>query len=153
MNSIIDSLTQRHGWELTRFGHIVERRKDVGSADLEPLSVFLDGVYRRADRLDANHNRLGDDLGRYLKVRRGDLVFNKLRTWQGGFGHSPHDGIVSPAYFVCRPNTAEPRYLDYLLHSAPYLQELTRLSMDAAIAVRHRVERAKADPRAVAVES
>jgi type I restriction enzyme S subunit len=72
---------------------------------------------------------LGDDLDKYLVVEPGDIVFNKLRTWQGGLGVSKYKGIVSPAYFVCRPIAGvEPRYLHYLLRSAPYLQELTRIS-------------------------
>ncbi|MFF5676326.1 restriction endonuclease subunit S [Streptomyces hygroscopicus] len=57
------------------------------------------------------------------------MVFNKLRTWQGGLGTSNHSGIVSPAYFVCRPRaTHDPRFLHYLLRSAPYLAELKRIS-------------------------
>jgi type I restriction enzyme S subunit len=62
-------------------------------------------------------------------VKPGDIVFNKLRTWQGGLGVSRYAGIVSPAYFVCRPTeSAEPRFLHYLLRSKPYLAELTRIS-------------------------
>src|SRR5699024_4714297 len=91
--------------------------------------VFLDdGVIPRSYRGD-NHNRLGDNLSAYLIVRPGDLVFNKLRTWQGGLGVSGHHGIVSPAYFVCRPTSKTfPRYLHYLLRSNVYLAELTRIS-------------------------
>ncbi len=55
-------------------------------------------------------------------------MFNRLRTWQGGFGASRDRGIVSPAYIVARPGDADARYLDYVLHSAPYLAELVRIS-------------------------
>jgi len=91
--------------------------------------VFLGaGVVPRDSRED-NHNQLGEDLGKYLVVRPGDLVFNKLRTWQGGLGASEHEGIVSPAYFVCRPTPDfDSRFLQYLLLSDAYLQELTRVS-------------------------
>lgn len=94
-----------------------------------PLSVFLEaGVVPRDSRED-NHNQLGDDLSRYLVVRPGDIVFNKLRSWQGGIGVSSFEGIVSPAYYVCRPQSAlEPRFLHYLLRSKPYLTEITRIS-------------------------
>ena len=68
-------------------------------------------------------------MAKYLVVRPGDIVFNKLRTWQGGLGVSRYEGLVSPAYFVCRPSTlVEPRFLHYLLRSAPYSAELTRIS-------------------------
>jgi type I restriction enzyme S subunit len=78
---------------------------------------------------DGNNNRPGDDLSKYLVVHPDDLVFNKLRTWQGGFGVSRFAGIVSPAYFVCQPNDSiAPRFVDYLLRSHVYLAELTRIS-------------------------
>ena len=68
-------------------------------------------------------------MAKYLVVRPGDVVFNKLRTWQGGLGVSRYEGLVSPAYFVCPPSRlVEPRFLHYLLRSAPYLAELTRVS-------------------------
>jgi len=107
----------------------MRRSRLAGKPEWQPLSVFLDdGVVPRSDR-DDNHNQLGADLSNYLVVEPGDLVFNKLRTWQGGFGHSRFSGIVSPAYYVLRPTPAlDTRFMDYLLHSSPYLAELTRLS-------------------------
>ena len=115
------------GWE--RLWSAAPRVQLVGQPDAEPLSVFLQaGVVPRSSRRD-NHNQLGEDLSKYQVVRPGDLVFNKLRTWQGGLGVSNHHGIVSPAYFVCHPRTDwHPHYLHYLLLSNPYLAELTRLS-------------------------
>ena len=114
---------------LAPFGRVAQRRKESGRPELQPLSVFIDaGVVPRSERED-NHNQLGADLGQYLVVEPGDIVFNKLRTWQGGLGVSRHHGIVSPAYFVCRPSSEmEPRFLHYVLRSAPYRAELTRIS-------------------------
>lgn len=115
------------GWE--RLWSAAPRVQVVGEPDAEPLSVFLQaGVVPRSSRED-NHNQLGEDLSKYLVVHPGDLVFNKLRTWQGGLGVSTYHGIVSPAYFVCRPvGEWHARYLHFLLISSPYLAELTRLS-------------------------
>lgn len=127
--SIIRELSKPHEWRLTPLGRLTVRTQIRERPDLEPLSVFLDeGVVPRSYR-DDNHNRLGDDLNKYLVVTPGDIVFNKLRTWQGGLGMSSHTGIVSPAYFVCRPlEDVNPRFLHYLLRSSVYLQELTRIS-------------------------
>ena len=36
-------------------------------------------------------------------VRKGDMVYNSMRMWQGANGISPCDGIVSPAYTVLMP--------------------------------------------------
>lgn len=127
--NVISRLPQRVDWTRVPFRRVAIRVKDCGRPELEPLSVFLDdGVVPRSSRTD-NHNQLGEDLGKYLVVQPGDIVFNKLRTWQGGLGVSKYSGIVSPAYFVCRPTVDyEPRFLHYLLRSNIYLQELTRIS-------------------------
>ena len=117
-----------HGGPSRRLGAICQRIQDAGHGAEEPLSVYLGrGVVRRSDTTD-NHNVLGTDLDRYQLVEPGDLVFNRLRTWQGGFGASPYRGIVSPAYIVLRPTDADSRFLQYVLWSKPYLAELTRLS-------------------------
>ena len=116
------------GMPTRKLGAMASRVQDVGHAGEEPLSVFLErGVVRRSDT-EGNHNVLGADLAKYQLVQPGDLVFNRLRTWQGGFGASGYRGIVSPAYIVLRPRDADARFLQYVLLSRPYLAELTRLS-------------------------
>lgn len=116
-------------WTTVPFGRVAPRVQDSGRPDLESLSVFLGaGVVPRSSRED-NHNQLGEDMSKYLVVEPGDIVFNKLRTWQGGLGASKYLGLVSPAYFVCRPKpNFDPTFLQYLLLSGTYLQELTRIS-------------------------
>lgn len=127
--SILTAAAKPESWTMQSLWSITTRIKEIGRPDLPPLSVFLDaGVVPRESRED-NRNNLGEDLGRYLVVRPGDLVFNKLRTWQGGHGVSQFHGIVSPAYYVLRPaGNVESRFLHYLLRSAPYRAELTRIS-------------------------
>jgi type I restriction enzyme, S subunit len=126
---VLEEINWPEDWQAVPFGRLVDRRKECGQADLRPLSVFLDeGVVPRDSR-DDNFNRLGSDMSLYLLVEPGDIVFNKLRTWQGGLGVSEHRGIVSPAYFVCRPHPGlVSRFLHYVLRSRPYLQELARVS-------------------------
>lgn len=127
--SVLESVGWAKEWRPRPLGRCFHRSKRVGAPELQPLSVFLGaGVVPRSERTD-NHNELGANLGQYLVAEPDDLVFNKLRTWQGGFGRSAHRGIVSPAYFVCRPmpSVCSP-FVDYLLHSSPYLAELARIS-------------------------
>ncbi|MCD9589670.1 hypothetical protein [Streptomyces sp. 8ZJF_21] len=126
---VLAGISPQHGWEWKPLWAVLQRSKEAGNPGLPPLSVFLDaGVVPRSSRED-NHNQLGEDLSKYLVVRDGDVVFNKLRTWQGGLGVSRHEGIVSPAYFVCRPNAeTDSRFIHYLLKSKPYLAELVRIS-------------------------
>ena len=39
-------------------------------------------------------------MSNYKFVQKGQFVINKMKSWQGSYGVSAYDGIVSPAYFV-----------------------------------------------------
>lgn len=106
------------GWQSVPFWSLYRRDKKVGFPAEELLSVYRDyGVIRKSDRND-NWNRAGEDLAAYQLVEPGDLVLNKMKTWQGSLGVSSLRGIVSPAYFVYKPQTDdEPRFLHYTLRS------------------------------------
>jgi type I restriction enzyme S subunit len=96
----------------------------MGQPDLPLLSVYRDlGVVPRAGRED-NFNKASDDLSSYRVVHQGDLVLNKMKTWQGSLGISDYVGIVSPAYFVCEQiGSADARFLHHLLRSRPLIAE------------------------------
>jgi len=69
------------------------------------------------------------DKSAYKLVRPGDIVYNKMRAWQGSVGASAYQGIVSPAYVVQRPRqNADPRYLHYLLRTPAFAKEAERWS-------------------------
>jgi type I restriction enzyme S subunit len=130
MITVLNEYEIAANWRELPFRAVARKVSESGFPNLESLSVFLDaGVVPRASR-DDNHNQLGESLDKYQRVLPDDLVFNKLRTWQGGFGISQHEGIVSPAYIIARLDTSivVPKFLGYLLKSKPYLAELTRLS-------------------------
>ena len=112
------------GWTSVPIKALFRRRDERDSPDLPLLSVYRElGVVPRADRED-NYNRPGDDLSSYRVVYPGDLVLNKMKTWQGSLGVSTYHGIVSPAYFVCEQiGPAEPRFLHHLLRSPPLVAE------------------------------
>jgi type I restriction enzyme S subunit len=69
-------------------------------------------------------------MAKYQRVIAGDLVINKLRTWQGGFGIAKQEGIVSPAYYVFRftDSQVRPEFVDLLLKSPTYLAAITRVT-------------------------
>ncbi len=62
----------------------------------------MSGVTRR-EFLDSRIERVAADLGTLKVARRGDLVFNKMRMWQGAVGVAPTDGLVSTDYTVAEP--------------------------------------------------
>lgn len=106
------------GWRSVPFWSLYRRDKKTGFPNEELLSVYRDyGVIRKSDRSD-NWNRAGEDMSAYQLVEPGDLVLNKMKTWQGSLGVSSLRGIVSPAYFVYKPQTDDdPRFLHYTLRS------------------------------------
>ena len=106
-------------WKQVPF-HTLFRRvgKRTGHGDKQLLSVYRDyGVIIKSDR-DDNFNRPGESLDDYQLVNPGDLVLNKMKTWQGSLGVSAYEGIVSPAYFVYEPKGEfDNRYMHHLLRS------------------------------------
>ena len=121
-------------WKTKRLGVLFSRKKETGFTDEELLSVYRDyGVIPKASRED-NFNKPSDDLSPYQLVEPGDLVLNKMKTWQGSIAVSEHRGIVSPAYFTYRPGrhlygtTLCPKYVHYLVRSTLYIAQYLRLS-------------------------
>ncbi|MEI7890226.1 MAG: restriction endonuclease subunit S, partial [Actinomycetes bacterium] len=80
-----------------------DQRAGAQAAELPLLSVSITwGVRRRAD-VTVEDGR-DDDLSHYKVVRRGDLVINRMRAFQGALGLAAEDGIVSPDYSVLTVN-------------------------------------------------
>lgn len=104
------------------------RIKRTGYTEKELLSVYRDyGVIPKSSR-DDNNNKPSEDLSPYQLVEPNDLVMNKMKAWQGSIAISEYEGIVSPAYFVYKPNNvlfelAYPRYVHYLLRNPIYVTQ------------------------------
>lgn len=115
-------MTQAVGWKSVPFWTLYQRDKKTGFPAEELLSVYRDyGVIKKSERND-NWNRAGEDMSAYQLVEPGDLVLNKMKTWQGSLGVSSLRGIVSPAYFVYKPQTDnDPRFLHYALRSIHHI--------------------------------
>lgn len=90
-------LGERLKWYLEE----LDIRASEVSADLPLMSVSIDWGVRRRDEVTADEARAGD-LSNYKVCRRGDLVINRMRAFQGALGLSPESGIVSPDYAVLR---------------------------------------------------
>ena len=68
------------------------------------------------------------DKSAYKLVRPGDVVYNKMRAWQGAIGVSDYTGIISPAYVVQRPRKGLAHYFHYLLRTPTFAREAERWS-------------------------
>ncbi|MNY19443.1 hypothetical protein D3C86_1528790 [compost metagenome] len=70
-----------------------------------------------------------EDKGIYKRVLPGDVVYNQMRAWQGGFGVAKVEGLVSPAYVVARPRKkTSPNFVEHLLRTPRAIEEMRRRS-------------------------
>jgi type I restriction enzyme S subunit len=119
-------------WEILRLGTVFREIADSGSDGLPILCVSIhNGVSDRQldeDEMDRKITR-SDDISKYKVVAPGDLVYNMMRAWQGGFGAVTVPGLVSPAYVVARPKRKlETAFVEMLLRTAQAVEEMRRHS-------------------------
>lgn len=117
-------------WEIARMKSILENVSIKNHPDAEVLSLYRDyGVLPKNSR-DDNHNVTSEDTAQYKYVNVGNLVINKMKAWQGSLAVSSYEGIVSPAYYVCkfRSSQINKRYIHFLVRCSAYAQEFERLS-------------------------
>lgn len=101
----------------------VDERSKTGQEELLSVS-HLTGVTPRSQK-KVTMFKAASYVGSKL-CQPGDIVINTLWAWMAALGASRHAGIVSPAYGVYRPHSADsfnPAYLDYLLRTRAYVAE------------------------------
>ena len=115
-------------WQLSRLANLYSDTDERGSDELPVLTVSIhDGV--SDDELDETELdrkvTRSDDKTKYKRVQAGDLVYNMMRAWQGGFGTVTVDGMVSPAYVVARPRTPFPTaFIESILRTPNAVEEM-----------------------------
>lgn len=89
-------------WDVRKLRLLLERITERNRPNLPLLSVVREKgvILRDRSNSEDNHNFIPDDLNNYKVVRSGQFAMNKMKAWQGSYGVSQYDGIVSPAYFV-----------------------------------------------------
>ena len=89
-------------WEQFKLRQLLKSFSEKNHPDMPLLSVVREKgvIVRNIEDTDENHNFIPDDLRNYKLVKRGQFAMNKMKAWQGSYGVSKFDGIVSPAYFV-----------------------------------------------------
>lgn len=90
-------------WNTQRLAFLFRERDERGAPDLPLLEVSISaGVVLREfsnDRIETT----AADFNTYKVAHANDVVFNKMRMWQGAVGIAPQDGLVSPDYTVAAP--------------------------------------------------
>jgi type I restriction enzyme S subunit len=116
-------------WGTRRVAWLFRERDERGEPDLPLLEVSINaGVVLREfsdDRIEST----AADFNTYKVARRGDVVFNKMRMWQGAVGVAAQDGLVSPDYVVAAPTGAlSSQYAGILFRTEAFSAECARRS-------------------------
>lgn len=117
-------------WTVRSLRQILKARSERNRPDLPLLSVVREkGVIKRnTTTSDDNRNYIPDDLRTYKVVRAGQFAVNKMKAWQGSYGVSRFDGIVSPAYFVFELDGVSGAFFNAAIRSQAYVPYFTRAS-------------------------
>lgn len=118
-----------NSWRTVPLWSLFARIKEVDHPNEEMLSVYREhGVVKKKSRTD-NLNKTAENKNIYQLIENGWFVVNRMKAWQGSVGVSPYRGIVSGHYLCFKPqHDEEPRFLNWLLRSDPYIHEYRRLS-------------------------
>ncbi|MCF8332696.1 MAG: restriction endonuclease subunit S [Bacteroidales bacterium] len=106
-------------WELSKLGRCLKPISIKNNPEMPLLSITREqGVIKRdTENKDVNHNYIPDDLSNYKRLLKGQFGMNKMKAWQGSYGISDFDGIVSPAYYVFDLIGIEPRFFHLAIRS------------------------------------
>lgn len=96
-------------WSVKPMGSLFHERQETGFPELPLLSVTdRDGVIAQEEtnrKITTKMNK-----AKYLRVVPGDIVYNTMRMWEGRSARVSMEGVVSPAYTVCRPDVETNSY-------------------------------------------
>lgn len=110
-------------WEVVKLRHILSPVSEKNHAEKPLLSVVREKgvILRDTENKEENHNFIPDDLSNYKLVREGQFAMNKMKAWQGSYGVSSYEGIVSPAYFVFDVHGVGKDFFHTAIRSAKYV--------------------------------
>lgn len=117
-------------WEQSTLRKFLTLFSEKGHGDKQLLSVTreLGVIVRNTEDKEENHNYIPDDLNGYKLVKQGQFVVNKMKSWQGSYGVSDYEGIVSPAYYVCDLNFQYKPYFSLAIRSKAYIPFFSQMS-------------------------
>lgn len=103
----------RGHWIQKTLGESFEERSEKNRSDLPLLSLGENGLVYQSET--ARKDNSNADKSKYLRVAVGDIAYNTMRMWQGRCVCAGIEGIVSPAYTVCKPKEGVDSLFHYYL--------------------------------------
>lgn len=117
-------------WELETLRNFLKMESVKNRPELPLLSVTREQgvIVRDIESKEENHNFIPTDLSGYKYVAKGDFCINKMKSWQGSYGVSGFEGIVSPAYFVCKLSGVDSDFFSLAIRSKMYVSFFAQYS-------------------------
>lgn len=117
-------------WKIMRLRAYLSMYSEKNHPDKQLLSVTRESgvIVRNTESKEENHNYIPDDLSGYKLVRIGDFAINKMKFWQGSYGVSNFEGIVSPAYYVCKLKFPYKDFFSNAIRCKAYIPFFTQYS-------------------------
>lgn len=117
-------------WELETLRNFLKMESVKNRPEMPLLSVTREQgvIVRDIGSKEENHNFIPTDLSGYKYVAKGDFCINKMKSWQGSYGVSGFEGIVSPAYFVCKLSGVDSDFFSLAIRSKMYVSFFAQYS-------------------------
>jgi type I restriction enzyme S subunit len=117
------------GWDVRRLAWLFRERDERSEPNLPLLEVSINSGVTLRELTDDRIESVAADFNTYKIARKGDVVFNKMRMWQGAVGVAPQDGLVSPDYVVAAPTgELSTDYAGLLFRTSVFSAECARRS-------------------------
>ncbi len=113
-------------WDIYR---IKDCFRDVSIKNYDPeatlLSLYTEFGVRKNEDIEEKRGNKSQTVIEYKKVKKNDIIVNKMLAWMGAIGISNYDGVVSPAYSVYRlyKKKANAKYYHYLFRDKAFSGE------------------------------
>lgn len=107
---------------------LFSERLEAGQSELTLLSLTdKEGIIPQENTNRRNNSN--SDKSKYLRVAPGDIAYNTMRMWEGRSAYVGIEGLVSPAYTVCKPKSgANSSFFSYLFKSPKIIEQFRRYS-------------------------
>ena len=116
------------GWHRQILGDLFTERQETGLTNLPLLSLTeKDGIVPQVVTKRKDNSSV--DKSKYLRVVPGDVAYNTMRMWEGRSAYVTLEGLVSPAYTVCKPKgDAHGLFFSYYFKTSPLIEQFRRYS-------------------------
>jgi len=116
-------------WGSRKIAWLFRERDQRGCPDLPLLEVSLNSGVVPREFTGEKIESTAADYNSYKVAWKGDVVFNKMRMWQGAVGVAPVEGLVSPDYVVAEPTSPlSSDYGELLFRTPAFSAECARRS-------------------------